>query len=238
MNYCEDKIIKTKANKDYEVIGDLNLIIRKGDTIVSYGVLSNKSSLFFSINHDSFFIVSEMDLHSFISCLDVICDEQSEIVKTEILSQYIRNNYRIKDYGIYKKPISRSSANAFGFVIKSEEHTFGEMIGKLLDEKGWTCEELANKAFTTKQTISNIVSDKVKNPKREMIYAILLAFHLSYNEFVKYMEYAGITFNRSKTFDLVIKKCVEDGVYDMQRINMYLEENGIEPYGYKFYNKE
>ncbi len=112
---------------------------------------------------------------------------------------------------------------------KKKKISFVEYLYSLMDErKIIKSSDLYNKAFVSKQTFSNIISNNV-NPSLNTCIKLALALQLSNDECKLLLKKAGYTLASQSTFNLIIRYCFENKIYELVEVNRYLKEFGYEP---------
>lgn len=105
--------------------------------------------------------------------------------------------------------------------IKLDE-SFPVKLLRLMDAKGM--EEVAcyKKANVSKQTWYKIMNDKHYKPNRKTVISFALALELTLPETQKLLASVGFTLSESSLFDVIIRYCLENGIYDVLEIDSIL----------------
>ncbi len=104
--------------------------------------------------------------------------------------------------------------------------SFVEYLYYLMDKYKYTkAQDLYNKANITKQLWSAIISSKC-NPSINTCIKIVFAMKLTNHECKYLLKKAGYTLPSSSKYALIIRYCIENKIYDIYKLNEYLEEYG------------
>jgi hypothetical protein len=105
--------------------------------------------------------------------------------------------------------------------------TFPVLLNKLREEKGFKPQDLYKKAFIDRKLYSQIMGKRYYQPSKNTAIAFGLALELPYEKFKVFLQSAGFSLNHNSVFDLVIKYCVQNGLYDIITVNTELEKQGL-----------
>ena len=84
------------------------------------------------------------------------------------------------------------------------------------------------KACIDKKFFSKIISNKDYVPKKHTVMALGLALELPLEEYVSFLASAGYAFMPSSKFDLIIKYCVMNQIYNLINVDVILDDHGEE----------
>lgn len=113
---------------------------------------------------------------------------------------------------------------------KNEEksQSFVEYLYALMDKyKIENPADIYNKVFISRQLWSSIISEK-SAPSLNVCVKIALAMHLNNHECKYLLKKAGYTLSSSNRFALIIRYAIENGIYDIYKVNDLLIDNGCE----------
>ena len=113
-----------------------------------------------------------------------------------------------------------------GYILKE---TFSEQVVELLRKKHIKASDMYHKAGLTKAHFSKIKNAKDYQPSKATALALALAMKLTADEAEDLLERAGYTFSPSQLRDLVVKFFIEEGIYDVDEVNIQLHERGLPP---------
>ncbi|MBR7079675.1 MAG: macro domain-containing protein, partial [Treponema sp.] len=84
------------------------------------------------------------------------------------------------------------------------------------------------KACIDKKFFSKIISNKDYVPKKHAVMALGLALELSLSEYEDFLASAGYSFMPSSRFDMIIKFCVMNHIYNLINVDVLLNDHGEE----------
>lgn len=111
---------------------------------------------------------------------------------------------------------------------KSNGETFCDMLFRLIDERQLTDVEVYTRAFLDRKYFSKIRCDRNYKPKKKIVCALALALRLDNATCKKLVKKAGYILTSASTFDLTIRYCIENGIYDLNQVNEFLAEKGLD----------
>lgn len=101
------------------------------------------------------------------------------------------------------------------------EKTFQERLFEIIDARGLSGPQVY-KNYISKQVYSKIQGDRNYHPNKYTAIALCLSLHLDVEESEDLLRRAGWAFNPSSKADLVVKACIQNGEYNVVRINILL----------------
>ena len=116
---------------------------------------------------------------------------------------------------------SESSINNF-INENKEEDTFQTKLFKLIDERNLKDSDVYNKVDIDRRLFSKIRSNKDYHPSKETIILLGLSLELNEKELVDLLESASYSLPMNTTFDLIIRFCFKEGIYDINKVNEFL----------------
>ena len=84
------------------------------------------------------------------------------------------------------------------------------------------------KAGIDKKFFSKIISNKDYVPKKHVVMALGLALELPLEEYEHFLASAGYAFMPSCKFDLIVKYCVMNKIYNLVEVDIILDSHGLE----------
>ena len=106
-----------------------------------------------------------------------------------------------------------------------EFHTY---LFSLIDSRGLTDPEVYKKAGIDRKTWSKLISNHEQRPTKRMVCRLAIALELSPHECKHLIKSAGYILNRDP-FDLVIRYCVENQIFDPMRVDSLLVQENNKP---------
>jgi hypothetical protein len=126
-------------------------------------------------------------------------------------------------------PMAREEAGspefAYGLVmpkLPKQEDTFQKKLFQLIDASGESDPEVYKRANIDRKLFAKIRKDENYRPSRKTAIALALALKLSLKEAMDLLERAGYALSKTMIFDLIIRYCFENQVYDIIEVNSIL----------------
>lgn len=113
--------------------------------------------------------------------------------------------------------------------LEGRKKTFSESLLDLLAEKEMKPVEFYKKAGISKEHFSKIKNNVDYQPSKSATMAMVLALKLPLDEAEKLMAKAGYTFSTALIQDLVVKFFIQEGIFDVDAVNVELYKLGKKP---------
>ena len=114
-------------------------------------------------------------------------------------------------------------------ILEGRKKTFSESLLDLLAEKEMKPVEFYKKAGISKEHFSKIKNNVDYQPSKSATMAMVLALKLPLNEAEELMAKAGYTFSTALIQDLVVKFFIQEGIFDVDAVNVELYKLGKKP---------
>ncbi|MBQ9457322.1 MAG: hypothetical protein IJU64_02290 [Bacilli bacterium] len=111
---------------------------------------------------------------------------------------------------------------------KTNYEEFHTYLFKLIQNRGLTDPEVYKAAGIDRKTWSKLVSNPKQRPTKRNVCALAIALRLQYKECKHLVKSAGYILNRDP-FDLVIRYCIEEGIYDPLKVDELLVSQQLDP---------
>ena len=119
----------------------------------------------------------------------------------------------------------RAACNIKDFVEQNkDENKFTTLLFKFIDRTNLKDSDIYNKAGIDRRLFSKIRSNYDYHPKKETVIALSLALELSLDETEELLESASYSLPKNNVFDLIIRFCVIEKIYDLFEVNTLLSE--------------
>lgn len=112
---------------------------------------------------------------------------------------------------------------------KEKSTEFVDYLYLLMDKYGFDKNsDLYDKANISRQYWHKIISNET-NPSLETVLKLVFALKLNNHECKYLLKKAGYTLSSSSTYSLIIRYCIENKIYDLNKVNDYLEKYSYKP---------
>ena len=119
-----------------------------------------------------------------------------------------------------KEPVSLED------LIREVGETFQEVLFRRINESGMTDVDVYNRANMDRKLFSKIRSNPAYHPRKDTVLALAIALRLDIEETKDLLSRAGYAFSPGSKSDVIIRYFIERGVYDINLINIVLDEHG------------
>jgi hypothetical protein len=105
---------------------------------------------------------------------------------------------------------------------------FSHLLNELMLRKSLTAPEVYKAAWIDRRLfskIANLLSNHI--PTKPNVIALALAMKLDQKESKDFIKRAGYILTHGLAFDRVILECIDEKIYDLERVNQRLEQEGL-----------
>ena len=106
-----------------------------------------------------------------------------------------------------------------------DESTFQTELFKYIDSKELKDSDVYNKVDIDRRLFSKIRSNKNYHPSKETVILLGVALELNEEELESLLNKASYSLPMNNTFDLIIRFCFKEKIYDINQINEFLYEH-------------
>ena len=112
-----------------------------------------------------------------------------------------------------------------------EEDNFQKLLFKYIDEKNLKDSDVYNKVHIDRRLFSKIRNENY-HPSKDTIILLGLSLQLNINEITKLLETASYSLPKNNYYDLIIRFCFQEGIYDLKEVNDLLALYGCKMFSY------
>lgn len=135
----------------------------------------------------------------------------------------IISNYQIFFGGLkIRKNGGSMKDNVQDYLSHKKSKNFNELLFSYIDEKGYKDSEIYKKGNIDRKLFSKIRCSTTYIPRKNVIIKLCFALGLEEGDFHQLLNSAGYSLSNNTNFDLIISYCLENHIYDLNRINDYL----------------
>ena len=102
------------------------------------------------------------------------------------------------------------------------ENKFQKLLFKFIDDKNLKDSDVYNKVNIDRRLFSKIRSNINYHPSKDTVILLCIALNLNEDEAVELLDSASYTLPKNNVFDLIIRYCFIEHIYDINTINDYL----------------
>lgn len=147
----------------------------------------------------------------------LITEKEKHIFKYALGKSSFKQNIQMEDACCEK------NANIDEFINQNKsEDTFQTKLFKYIDAKNLKDSDVYNKVNIDRRLFSKIRSNKDYHPSKETIILLGFALELKENEIENLLSSASYSLPMNTKFDLIIRFCFKEGIYDINQINEFL----------------
>ena len=106
------------------------------------------------------------------------------------------------------------------------------MLFKFIDKKELKEADVYNKVHIDRRLFSKIKSDKNYHPSKESVILFGIALELTEDELEDLLEAASYSLPKNNTYDLIIRFCFINKIFNVLDINDLLYEYGCKVFSY------
>ena len=142
-------------------------------------------------------------------------------VKEEVCDEEcIEENYR----NAYMGASACASVDTF-LNTELNENKFQKLLFNYIDSKGLKDSDVYNKAGIDRRLFSKIRSDENYHPSKETVISLASSLELSIDELEKLLDSASYSLPKNNKFDLIIRFCFLEKIYNIMDINDLLDRH-------------
>ncbi len=156
----------------------------------------------------------------------------------EKLRLYIENNLELQRERFSKARVApptvysemcyeASIGNVDDFINQNkEDNKFQKLLFKLIDERDLKDSDVYNKVNIDRRLFSKIRSDVDYHPTKETVIKLGLSLELNEDGMEELLSSASYALPKNNVFDLIIRFCLIEKIYDINKVNELLFDYG------------
>ena len=114
----------------------------------------------------------------------------------------------------------------------NKESHFQELLFKYIDDKNLKDSDVYNKVHIDRRLFSKIRSDINYHPSKETVILLGLSLKLNEKEIDKLLNSASYSLPKNNIYDLIIRFCFSEGIYELKDVNDLLETYNCKLFSY------
>lgn len=126
-----------------------------------------------------------------------------------------------------------SSTDISTFIEQAEQYSdFQTLLFKMIDDRELKDSDVYNKVHIDRRLFSKIRSNKDYHPSKETVLLLAFALELSESEMEQLLDSASYSLPRNNKYDLIIRFCFINKIYNIMNVNDLLDEHNCELFSY------
>ena len=113
------------------------------------------------------------------------------------------------------------------FIQKKKKSDFSDFLLQLMKERDLTPPILYQRILMDRKLFSKIISIKNYKPTKKTVCALALGLKLDAYTSKQFIKRAGYILTSGSKFDLAIRYCIDHQIYDMNQVELLLQEQGL-----------
>jgi hypothetical protein len=113
------------------------------------------------------------------------------------------------------------------YIDKLKKSSFVDLLILLMREKELDSPTVYKRALMDRKLFSKLVSDRGYKPSKKMVCRLALALHLDAKDSKSFIKRAGFILTSGSIFDLTIRYCIENHIYDIYQVEALLEKEHL-----------
>jgi len=118
------------------------------------------------------------------------------------------------------------------FIKNNKKPSFKKILFDFIDNKGLDDSIVYKKAMITRKHFSKIRCNNDYHPSKKTVIQFALALELNEEDCNSLLESASYSLSLNNEFDLIIKFCIQNKIYDLINVNYALDYFNITPLGF------
>ena len=150
----------------------------------------------------------------------------------ERLNEYINENLKAIPR-IRRRLSNYQTSKVDNYINESKtESLFQVLLFKYIDDKNLKDSDVYNKVHIDRRLFSKIRSDINYHPSKETVILLGLSLKLNEDEIDKLLNSASYSLPKNSIYDLIIRFCFIEGIYELKDVNDLLETYNCKLFSY------
>ena len=150
----------------------------------------------------------------------------------EKLNEYINNNLEVIPH-IRRRLNNYQTSKIDNYINENnKENKFQELLFKYIDDRNLKDSDVYNRVHIDRRLFSKIRSDINYHPSKETVILLGLSLKLNEQEIEKLLNSASYSLPKNNIYDLIIRFCFIEGIYEISDINDLLEIHNCKLFSY------
>ena len=150
----------------------------------------------------------------------------------EKLNEYINNNLEVIPH-IRRRLNNYQTSRIENYINENnKENKFQELLFKYIDDRNLKDSDVYNRVHIDRRLFSKIRSDINYHPSKETVILLGLSLKLNEQEIEKLLNSASYSLPKNNIYDLIIRFCFIEGIYEISDINDLLEIHNCKLFSY------
>ena len=111
-------------------------------------------------------------------------------------------------------------------VLSRPQYTFQEQLFHLIDVRQLNDVDVYKRAQIDRKLFSRIRCNRDYKPKKDTAIALIMALQLDIYESEELLKLAGLALSPGVRSDLIVRFCIMNAVYDINKVNGILDQYG------------
>ena len=119
------------------------------------------------------------------------------------------------------------------FIQENQDNNkFQKLLFEFIDRNHLKDSDVYNKVHLDRRLFSKIRSDRDYHPSKETILLLGFALELKEDEIEELLQSASYSLPRNNVYDLIIRFCFIEGIYELKEINELLDSYDCKSFSY------
>ena len=135
---------------------------------------------------------------------------------------------------VHRPQVCSAKSKPLGDFIDGNKdlNDFQTVLFRMIEERNLNDSEVYNKVHIDRRLFSKIRSDKNYHPSKETVILLGLSLALNVKELEELLDSAAYSLPKNNYYDLIIRFCFVNRIYDIISVNELLEEYSCRLFNY------